>query len=199
MLTTTHCMQCLAVYRVLEVQYICCPCIGSPIPQLRYKRSALRARSNVSGLVISVVWKTTGLLSSNGGMWWQGTDLGIYLIKSAAFSFEKMCLKISFTTEGLRWINLSNTMMLPLIWLIITLWSSDICINKLTIIGSDNGLAPVKREAIIWTNDGIMLIGPLGTNLSDILIDTHRVSLKKMHLKLSSGKWRPFCLGLNVL
>ena len=43
-----------------------------------------------------------------------------------------------------------------------------------------------------------MLIGPLGTNLSEILSEIHTFSLKKMHLKMSSAKWRPFCLGLNV-
>ena len=30
-------------------------------------------------------------------------------------------------------------------------------------------------------------------------IEIHTFSLKKIHLKMSSGKWRPFCLGLNVL
>ena len=46
-----------------------------------------------------------------------------------------------------------------------------ICVNKLTIIGSDNGLSPGRRQAIIWTNAGILLIGPLGTNFSEILIE----------------------------
>ena len=46
-----------------------------------------------------------------------------------------------------------------------------ICVNKLTIIGSDNGLSPGRRQAIIWTNDGILLIGPLGPNFSEILIE----------------------------
>ena len=36
------------------------------------------------------------------------------------------------------------------------------------IIASDNGLSPVRRQAIIWTNAGILLIGSLGTNFSDI-------------------------------
>ena len=35
--------------------------------------------------------------------------------------------------------------------------------------------------------------------LSEILIAIHTSSFKKMHLKMSSGKWRSFCLGLNVL
>ena len=75
---------------------------------------------------------------------------------------------------------------------------THICIGNLTIIGYDNGLAPCLRRAIIWTNAGILLIGPLGTNLSEILFEIHAFSFTKMHLKMS-GKWRPFCLGLNVL
>ena len=45
-----------------------------------------------------------------------------------------------------------------------------ICIIKLTIIGSDNGLLPGRRHTIISTNAGILLIGPLRTNFSDTLI-----------------------------
>ena len=48
-------------------------------------------------------------------------------------------------------------------------WVTHICVNKLTIIGSDNGLSPGCHQAIIWTNAGILLIGPLGTNFSEIL------------------------------
>ena len=76
---------------------------------------------------------------------------------------------------------------------------THICVGKLTNIDSDNGLSPERRQAIIWTNVGILLIGPLGTNFSEFLIGIHTFSFKKMHLKMSSGKWRPFCLGLNVL
>ena len=78
-------------------------------------------------------------------------------------------------------------------------WVTHICVGNLTIIGSDNGLSPGRRQAIIWTNDGILLIGPLGTNFSEILIKIHTFSLKKIHLKMSSGTCRPFCLVLNVL
>ena len=66
-------------------------------------------------------------------------------------------------------------------------------------IGLDNGLSPVRRQAIIWTNAGTLLIWSLGTNFSEILIAIEAFSLKKMHLKISSAKGRPFCLGLNVL
>ena len=69
----------------------------------------------------------------------------------------------------------------------------------LTIIGSDNGLSPGRRQAIIWTNAGILLIGPLATNFSEILTEIYIFPFKQMHLKMSSGIWRPFCLGLDML
>ena len=76
---------------------------------------------------------------------------------------------------------------------------THICVGNLTIIGSDNGLSPGRLQAIIWTNAGILLIGPLGTNFSEILFGIHTFSSRKMHMKMSSVKCRPFCLGLNVL
>ena len=76
---------------------------------------------------------------------------------------------------------------------------THICVSNLTIIGSDNGLSPGRRQAIIWTNAGILLIGPLGTNFSENSIEILKFSFTKMRLNVSSAKWRPFCLGLNVL
>ena len=80
-------------------------------------------------------------------------------------------------------------------------WGQEthICVGKLTIIASDNGLSPGRRQAIIWTNAMILLIGPLGTNFSEILGKIHSFSFKKMHLKMSSAKWRLFGIGLNGL
>ena len=74
-----------------------------------------------------------------------------------------------------------------------------LCVSKQTIIGSDNGLSPGRHQAIIRTNDGILLIWTMETNFSEILCEIHTFSLKKMHLKMSSAKWWQFCLGLNVL
>ena len=76
---------------------------------------------------------------------------------------------------------------------------THICVGNLTFIGSDNGLSPDRHQAIIWTNAGILLIGPLGTNFSEILIEILTYSFKKIRLNVSSVKWRPFCRGLNVL
>ena len=78
-------------------------------------------------------------------------------------------------------------------------WVTHICISKQTIIGSDNGLSHARRQVIIWTNAGILSIRTLGTNFSEILREIHIFSFKNIHLKMLSGKRRPFCLGLNVL
>ena len=50
-----------------------------------------------------------------------------------------------------------------------------------------------------YCNDGILSNGPLGTNLNEDLITSYTFSFKKLHLKISSAKWRLFRLGLNVL
>ena len=66
-------------------------------------------------------------------------------------------------------------------------------------IGSDNGLSPVRRQANISTNTDLLSIRPLGTNFSEILIKIQNYSFTKLHLKLSSAKWQPFCPGVNAL
>ena len=49
-------------------------------------------------------------------------------------------------------------------------------------------VTPGRRQAIIWTNAGILLIGTLGTNFSEILIEIGIFSFKKMGLNVSSAK-----------
>ena len=61
-------------------------------------------------------------------------------------NFFKISLKITVTSLRGNWVN--------------SLGPSD-----LTTIGSDNGLSPERCQAIIWTNAGILLIGPLWTNI----------------------------------
>ena len=80
---------------------------------------------------------------------------------------------------------------------------THICVSNLTIIGSDNGLSPGRRQAIIWTNAGILLIGPLGTNFSEIQIGIQTFSYMKMHLKeivvcdMASILSRPQCVKIT--
>ena len=50
---------------------------------------------------------------------------------------------------------------------------THICVSKITIIGSDNGLSPGRRQAIIWTSVDILLIWPLGTNFNEISIEIY--------------------------
>ena len=84
---------------------------------------------------------------------------------------------------------------------LLTRWGrvTHICVGKLTIISSDNGLSPERRQVIIWTNAGVLLIWPLGTNFSEILIEIQTFSLKEIRLEMSSAKWRLFGVGLNKL
>ena len=83
---------------------------------------------------------------------------------------------------------------------LLTHWGrvTHICISKLIMIGSDNGLSLGRRQAIIWTNDGILLIRTFRTHFSELVSEIHTFPFKKMHFKMS-GKWRPSCRGLNVL
>ena len=87
------------------------------------------------------------------------------------------------------------------LYMVLTHWGrlTHICGNKLTTIGSDNGLSPGRHRAIIVTNAGILLIGPLATSSSEMLFEIHMTSSKKIHLKMLSGKMRPFCFGRDVL
>ena len=65
------------------------------------------------------------------------------------------CVSLSFRTHPC--VNLwSHTLL--------THWGqvTHICISKVTIIRSDNDLLPGRRQAIIWTNAGLLLIRPLG-------------------------------------
>ena len=87
------------------------------------------------------------------------------------------------------------------IYSILTHWGrmTHICVSKLTVIGSNNGLSPSRRHAIIWTNAGILLIGPLGTNFNEVFIEIHTFSFKKNPFenvvwKMASISSRPQCV-----
>ena len=74
-----------------------------------------------------------------------------------------------------------------------------ICVSGSGQHASDNGLLPIRRQAIIRTNAGLLSIEPSGTNFSEILIKIQNSSFTKRHLKISSAKWRPFCWGRDDL
>ena len=56
---------------------------------------------------------------------------------------------------------------------------THICVSKITTIGSDNALSPGRRQAVIWTNAGILLIWTLGTNFSEMLIKYNNFHWRK--------------------
>ena len=74
-------------------------------------------------------------------------------------------------------------------------WSS---VNWVS-IGSDNGLSPLRRHAITWTNADLLSFGPLRKTVSEIRIEIQNFSVMKMHWNISSAKWRPFCPGGDEL
>ena len=53
---------------------------------------------------------------------------------------------------------------------------THICVSKLIIIGSDNALSPGRRQAIIQTDAGILLIEHLATVFGETLIESHTFS-----------------------
>ena len=62
-------------------------------------------------------------------------------------------------------------------------------------VGKSGQHSFVQIMACRLGNAGLLPIGPLGTNFSEILIKTQNFSFMKMHLKISSAKWWPFCPG----
>ena len=66
---------------------------------------------------------------------------------------------------------------------------THICVDDLTINGSDNGLLPGRCQAIINTNVGMLLIGPLGIIFNEILIKILTFSFEKIHVEVLSVKW----------
>ena len=56
-----------------------------------------------------------------------------------------------------------------------------------------------RRQAIMWPNAGVLSIGLLETNLSDILFEIQTFSFKNVHLEISSTKCQSCYLGLNAL
>ena len=78
---------------------------------------------------------------------------------------------------------------------------THICVSELAIIGSDNGLLPGRRQAVVWNNAGLLWIEPLGTNFSEISIRIQTFSFKKNALEhviceMTSILSQPQCVKL---
>ena len=76
-------------------------------------------------------------------------------------------------------------------------WRIYASVSK-AIIGSDNGWsAPCHYLNQCWNIANSKLRNTLQWNLK--WSEIHTFSFTKMHLEMSSAKWRQFCLGLNVI
>ena len=86
------------------------------------------------------------------------TQIKVLQLKSLGYlEFAKMQLSYNFVSIGLiNWVR-----------------NTYICAGKLDIIGSDNGLSPCRRQAIIWIIVGILSIRPLGTIFSEQKFKIH--------------------------
>ena len=106
-------------------------------------------------------------------------------------SYRARCLKTSQQSKGVRYLlwvqNLISVMPLSL--------SCYMHYHVLDIVKTILG----RCQAIIWTNAGILIIQTLGTNFNEILSKIRTFSFNKMHWKMLSGKWLPFCVSLNIL
>ena len=76
---------------------------------------------------------------------------------------------------------------------------THICISKLTIIGSDNGLSPGRRLSHYLNQWRNIVNWTLKKKLQWNFNQNSKFSFKKIQLKMTSVKWRPFCLSLIVL
>ena len=80
---------------------------------------------------------------------------------------------------------------------------THICVSKPTTIGSDNGLSPAWRQAIIWTNDRILFIVPLETKFGGFLIRIYKFfSMKriwKRRMRNGGHLSRPRCVKHMLL
>ena len=61
-----------------------------------------------------------------------------------------------------------------------------------TIIGSDNGLSPVRRQAIIWINGDLLLIGPLHENT---IIFVQQIDFENVVCKMAPILVSPQCVN----
>ena len=154
--------------------------------------------SEITRLKIQPYLAGTNVLKSGGTVWLEWNYLSItFNSNSITNKHTNTMVTEILSSISFKW--KANIILYSVISLTHWDWVTHLCICKLTIIGSNNGLLPGRHQAIIWTNDGILLIGPLGTNFSEISIAILTSSFKNMFLEVLSAKWRPFCLSLNVL
>ena len=62
-------------------------------------------------------------------------------------------------------------------------------------IGLGNGLSPVRRQPIIWTNAGLMSIGPLGIKIQNFSFTIHKIASENIVCETAVRYHRKACAG----
>ena len=75
---------------------------------------------------------------------------------------------------------------------------THICVSKLTLIGSDKAWHLVGTKPLSELMLGYCWLDPQEQNSAKFNQNSY-IIIKKIHLKMSSWYWWPFCLGLNVI
>ena len=167
---SVHCVKHCGEYPILQWPLVCL-------------QNAGRSQDLHPGSHLSLFTRRTLNNGRHGTLSWDGSVHGGLMLgngEANGSNYLRPCSAATFKGRALKILWLFN--------------SSIFASVNHAIIGSDNGLSPGRRQAIIWFNDGILLITHLGTNFGEI----HKFSFKKMHLKMSSATWRSCCVGLNV-
>ena len=129
---------------------------------------------------------------TQGSFWVRAQPMrgGVTMVKASFCEIDVRWMSLDLIDDNSTLVGTSENGLLPSGNKLLPHWGrvTHICISKLTIIGSDNGLSPGRRQAIIWTNAGILLIRTLGTNFNEIWSEIHAFSFKRMHLKMLSAK-----------
>ena len=162
---------------------------------LRDRDSWRRQLRVVQLMLLSPVPRATGEPGALTGDGWRRRKRGGRKLCQVEPSGERINIMYSCGHNSMHWLYQWPCRCDPKRWL--NYWGrvTHICVSKLSTIGSDNGLTPGWRQAIIWTNGETLLSRTFGTNFNEISSEIHTFSFKKMHLEMSSAKWRPFCLG----
>ena len=133
----------------------------------------------------------------------------IFLLFDTCFSKKYAYVIVSsYFNPIYLWVDsLNQNLLLTLQFcLALTHWGrvTHICVSKLIIIASDNGLSPGQRQAIIWTNAGTSLINYLGTNFSENIdrnsyIFIQENTFENVVCEMSAILSRPQCVNPSTL
>ena len=164
-----------------------CVYIFTDIPKCMYQillGLSLDIKAKLTLLTV-MKWRTV--------IWWYISLLTLYrCLYLTMYDWITACFTTAIPLASVPVIPLSHSLTVVSI---LTHWGrvTHICVSELTIIGSDNGLSPGRRQAIIWNNVGILLIGPLGTNF--IQENAFESVVCEMRAMLS----RPQCVNSEVV